>query len=43
MKRSTKSKIEYYSIDNPSKIIIAWNKHKAAKKLKSEIYLIREK
>lgn len=43
MKRSVKSKIEYFSILNPNKIIRAWNKHKASKKLKTEIKNIREK
>ena len=37
MKRVIKSKIEYFSILNPTKVIRAWNKHKAAKKLKTEI------
>ena len=32
MKRLIKSKIEYFSIENPIKVIRAWNKHKAAKK-----------
>jgi len=41
MKRLIKSKINYYSILNPSKIIKAWNKHKAAKKLKTDISYIR--
>ena len=41
--RPIKSKIEYFSILNPNKIIRAWNKHKAAKKLKTEISKIREK
>lgn len=36
-RRAIKSKIEYFSITNPNKIIRAWNKHKAAKKLKTEI------
>ena len=43
MKRVIKSKIEYFSILNPTKVIRAWNKHKAAKKLKTEINNIREK
>ena len=43
MKRLIKSKIEYFSIENPVKVIRAWNKHKAAKKLKTEIKNIREK
>ena len=30
MKRIIKSKIEYFSIENPIKVIKAWNKHKAA-------------
>ena len=42
MKRKIKSKIEYKSIINPEKIIRAWNKHKAAKKLKTDISNIRE-
>jgi hypothetical protein len=42
MKRLIKSKIEYYSIDNPNKIIRAWNKTKASKKLKTDISRIRE-
>lgn len=42
MKRAFKSKIEYRSIDNPNKIIRAWNKHKAAKKLKTDISNIKE-
>lgn len=43
MKRPIKSKIKYFSILNPDKVIRAWNKHKAAKKLKTEINNIREK
>ena len=43
MKRLIKSKIEYFSIENPIKVIRACNKHKAAKKLKTEISNIREK
>jgi hypothetical protein len=43
MRRAIKSKIEYFSILNPTKVIKAWNKHKAAKKLKTEINNIREK
>jgi hypothetical protein len=42
MKRLIKSKIEYRSIDNPTKIVRCWNKTKAAKKLKTNISLIRE-
>lgn len=42
MKRQIKRKIEYRSIDNPSKIIRAWNRVKAAKKLKTDISNIRE-
>lgn len=42
MKRLIKSKIEYRSIDNPDKIVKAWNKTKASKKLKKDITLIRE-
>lgn len=42
MKRPIKSKIEYRSITNPDKIIKAWNKHKASKKLKTDISNIRE-
>ena len=42
-RRVIKSKIEYFSILNPAKVIIAWNKHKAAKKLKTEINNIRER
>jgi hypothetical protein len=42
MKRLIKSKIEYRSINNPTKIIKAWNKTKAAKKLNVDISLIRE-
>jgi hypothetical protein len=42
MKRTIKSKIEYRSIEKPDKIIKAWNKHKAAKKLKTDIKNIRE-
>jgi hypothetical protein len=42
MKRLIKSKIEYRSIDNPTKTIKAWNKTKAAKKLKTDISRIRE-
>lgn len=42
MLRKIKKKIEYRSIDNPKKIIRAWNKHKASKKLKKDISLIRE-
>jgi len=43
MRRVVKSKIGYFSILNPTKVIRAWNKHKAAKKLKTEINNIREK
>lgn len=43
MKRDIKSKIEYFSITNPIKVVKAWNKHKAAKKLKTELSKIREK
>ena len=43
MRRAVKSKIEYFSILNPNKVIRAWNKHKAAKKLKTEVNNIREK
>ena len=43
MRRVIKSKIEYFSILNPAKIIKAWNKNKAAKKIKTEINNIREK
>lgn len=43
MKRPIKSKIEYFSILNPSKVIRAWNKHKAARKLKTEIKNIKSK
>jgi len=43
MKRDIKSKIEYFSITNHSKVIKAWNRHKAAKKLKTELSNIREK
>lgn len=43
MKRVLKSKIEYFSILKPDKVIRAWNKHKAAKKLKTDIDNIREK
>jgi hypothetical protein len=42
MKRAIKGKIEYRSIDNPTKVIRAWNKTKAAKKLKTDIANIRE-
>lgn len=42
MKRPIKSKIEYRSITNPTKVVRVWNKHKAAKKLKTEISNIRE-
>jgi hypothetical protein len=42
VKRLIKSKIEYRSIDNPDKIVKAWNKTKASKKLKKDITLIRE-
>jgi hypothetical protein len=42
MKRAIKSKIEYRSISNPTKIVKAWNKTKAAKKLKTNISNIRE-
>lgn len=42
MRRVIKSKIEYRAIDQPDKVIRAWNKHKAAKKLKKDISLIRE-
>jgi hypothetical protein len=42
MRRLVKSKIEYRSIENPDKIIKAWNKHKAAKKLKTHISNIKE-
>ena len=43
MRRPIKSKIEYFSILNPNKVILAWNKHKASKKLKTEIKNVREK
>ena len=43
MKRAIKCKIEYFSILNPTKVVRAWNKHKAAKKLKTEMNNIREK
>lgn len=43
MKRDIKSKIEYFSITNSNKVIKAWNRHKAAKKLKTELSNIREK
>jgi hypothetical protein len=42
MKRPVKSKIEYRSIDNPTKIVRCWNETKASKKLKTEISRIRE-
>jgi hypothetical protein len=42
MNRLIKSKIEYRSLDNPNKIIRAWNKTKASKKLKKDLSLIRE-
>jgi hypothetical protein len=41
MKRLVKSKIQYRSIDNPTKIIKSWNKTKASKKLKTDISRIR--
>ncbi len=42
MKRPVKSKIGYRSIDNPTKIVRAWNKTKASKKLRAGISRIRE-
>jgi hypothetical protein len=42
MRRSTKSKIEYRSMDNPTKTVRAWNKKKASRKLKTEISRVRE-
>ena len=41
--RDIKSKIEYFSINNPNKVIRAWNKFKAAKKLKEHLSSIRAK
>jgi hypothetical protein len=35
-------KKEYRCINNPSKVIKAWNKHKAAKKLKTDLSNVRE-
>lgn len=42
MRRAIKSKIEYYSIDNQNKVVRAWNKTKAAKKLNCDISTVRE-
>ena len=42
MRRAIKSKIEYRCINNPTKVVKAWNKTKAAKKLKTDISNIRE-
>ena len=42
MKRPIKSKVEYRCIDRPDKIVRAWNKTKASKKLKCDISKIKE-